>query len=86
MPFRPALLFEEEAQAAAGQSADDASRNGVHNAAETCGRKAAKKNRPDASEDVDIRGYCGVELFVSHFFHSSFVSGISRLIVAVQGA
>jgi hypothetical protein len=58
--------LEEEAEAAAGQAADDSGRDRVRNSAEGKRRECAKDDRANASENVGIRR--DFEFSVSHSF------------------
>jgi hypothetical protein len=63
--------LEEQAEAAARQSANDASGNDVLHAAESSRSKTSEDHAANASEDV---GVCrDFEFFISHVPNSSFV-------------
>jgi hypothetical protein len=70
-PKRLLRSLEEQAEAAASQSAHNAGRDDVLQSAERSASEAAEKDSADGGEDVGVR--CDFEFLVSHLPNSSFV-------------
>jgi hypothetical protein len=72
--------LEEDAEAAAGESADNGGGDGVLQTAETGSGEAAENEGANTSKDVGVRG--DFEFFISHDCHSSFVPRAAPVFLA----